>query len=507
MKLMNSLVGPSHKARSTAIAVGAAILLVATVAMPASANRDGFLTSNEPYITIADGLPSGASATAIISVGDEIGDFMFEGIPDGVGIRPGPDKHSMDVYVAHEQTLVPFRNERDFQSASVSKLTMSTKAGPGQGSISAASVAIGPEEGFQRFCSASMAGPDEGLDGYVFFTGEESSEFFEGEQLGFAVVLDTDSGEFTAVPGMGRLNHENTVVIPGGWDELAMLTTDDTFSAATSQLYMYTAADQDAIFADEGELWALRITGVDGVTLADPTDAFNGANDYLDLDVGESFQGEFIPVPQNVARGDQVALEDWSNDNNVMQFIRLEDVAADKNDPLTVYIADTGGSRVEPDPDTGRMGRPDDAIGLADNGRIFKMVMNGDDPRIVDSLTILADGDVDPASPVYVPMRAPDNIDTSKKSLMVQEDASEAKIWQLRIRQGDWRVVATVNDPGGESSGVVDASEWLGGGRWLVTVQAHSTFIDQELDDDDDGEVVTVKREDGQLLLMTIPGS
>lgn len=484
------------------VALGAAMLLMATVTSPVDAKGKDFLTTKDAYISIADGLPRGAKATPIISVGEELGDFMFEGIPDGVGIRPGPSKHTMDVYVAHEQTLVPFRDERDFQSASVSKLTMSTKGGPSQGSISDASVAIGPEAGFQRFCSASMAGPDEGLDGYVFFTGEETSEVFEDEQRGFAVVLDTDSGEFTAVPGMGRLNHENTVVIPGDWDELAMLTTDDTFTAATSQLYLYTADDQDDIFDDEGSLWALRITGVDGQPLADPADPFNDANDYLDLDVGESFQGEFIAVPRDVALGDQTVLENWSNDNNVMQFIRLEDVAADKNDPLTVYIADTGGSRVQPDPQTGRMWRPSNGISLADNGRIFKMIMNEDDPRIVDSLTILADGDVEPNSPAYVPFRAPDNIDTSKKSLMVQEDASEAKIWQLRIRQGEWRVVATVNDPGGESSGIVDASEWLGGGRWLVTVQAHSTFVDEELDGD-----ITVKREDGQLLILEIPGS
>jgi len=484
------------------IALAAAMLMMASVASPVGAARDGFLTDDEPYITVADGLPAAAEATAIISVGEEIGDFMFEGIPDGVGIRPGPDPHTMDVYIAHEQTIIPFRNSRDFQASSVSQLTLSTKSGPGQLSISDASVPLGPEAGFQRFCSANIAGPAEGLDDYVFFTGEETSDSLDGVQRGFAVVLNTDTGDYTAVPGLGRLNHENTVIIPGGWDGLAMVTTDDTFAAGTSQLYMYTADDQDALFADEGELWALRITGVDGQALADAADPFNGANDYLDLDVGESFQGEFIPVPRDVAVGDQTALEDWSNANNVMQFIRLEDVAVDKHDPLTVYIADTGGTRIQPDPATGRMWRPSNGISLADNGRIFKMVMNPDDPRYVDSLTIMADGDVDPSSSVYVPFRSPDNIDTSKNSLMVQEDASDAAIWQHRFSNDDWRVVATVNDPDGESSGIVDASDWLGGGRWLLVVQAHGTNVDEVMDGD-----ITVKREDGQLLMLRIPGS
>jgi hypothetical protein len=489
--------------RKSLIALGAAILMLASAAAPVGADRDGYLTSDDPYITLADGLPAGANATAIISVGETVGDFLFEGIPDGVGIRPGTEPHTIDVYVAHEQTIIPFFNSRDFQASSISMFTLSTKAGPGYVSINDASVPLGPEAGFQRFCSASMAGPAEGLDDYVFLTGEETSDTLDGVQRGFAVVLNTDTGEYTAVPGLGRLNHENTVIVPGGWGELAMLTTDDTFSAGTSQLYLYTVADQDGLFADEGALWALRITGVDGQPLADPADPFNGANDYLDLDVGESFQGEFIEVPRNVALGDQTMLEDWSNANNVMQFIRLEDVAADKNDPLTVYIADTGGTRIQPDPVTGRMWRPSGVDGLADNGRIFKMEMNADDPRIVDSLTILADGDVEETSPVYVPMTSPDNIDTSKKSLMVQEDADEAAIWQYRIRQGDWRVVATVNDPDGESSGIVDASPWLGGGRWLLTVQAHGTNVAETVDEDG----VLVKREDGQLLLLTVPGS
>jgi len=104
-------------------------------------------------------------------------------------------------------------------------------------------VALGPEEGFLRFCSASMATPKEGMDSYVFFTGEETSHTVNGVQRGFAVALDTDTGEHTAVPGTGRLNHENTVLVPGRWDQLAMLTTDDTFSAGTSQLYMYLADD------------------------------------------------------------------------------------------------------------------------------------------------------------------------------------------------------------------------------------------------------------------------
>ena len=50
---------------------------------------------------------------------------------------------------------------------------ISTKGGQHAGGILDASVAVDAEDGFQRFCSASIAGPEVGLDDHVFFTGEE----------------------------------------------------------------------------------------------------------------------------------------------------------------------------------------------------------------------------------------------------------------------------------------------------------------------------------------------
>ena len=52
------------------------------------------------------------------------------------------------------------------------------------------------------------------------------------------------NGKTKPIYGMGRLNHENSVAIPG-FDELVVLSGDDTFQTnppASSQLYMYTAA-------------------------------------------------------------------------------------------------------------------------------------------------------------------------------------------------------------------------------------------------------------------------
>jgi len=492
----------------------ALVALALLIAVPGGALADDPVV---PLITLDPGVPTGSMVKAIINSGETLDGFLFEGIPDGIGLAPGPREGTVDVYVNHEQSTVSFRNTADFQDASVSKLTLDTTTA----AVLDASVAIGPEAGYIRFCSAFMAGPDEGFSRYTFFTGEESSDVIDipagapygpdpalvpQRQAGYAVVLDAETGAFTQVAGMGRHNHENTVVVPGGWNQIAMLSGDDTFSAPSSQMYLYLANHEDHIWQDKGSLWAFRVTRTDDGPV-DPADPFNGANDYLDLQPGDDWQGQFIRVPKKIARGEtglppQDALEQWSNENNVFQFIRLEDIAYNRHNPREVYAADTGASRVVPDPDTGRMTRGlSGTTGQADNGRIFKFVFNANNPRKVDSFSVFADGDA-PGAPEFVAFTSPDNLDTSANSLMVQEDTDNAKIWWYNFASGDWSVVATVNDPDGESSGIVDASAYFGDGAWILDVQGHGTFVDQEQRDG-----VLFKRESGQLLLMTIPGS
>ena len=50
-------------------------------------------------------------------------------------------------------------------------------------------------------------------------------------------------------------------------------------------------------------------------------------------------------------------------------------------------------------------------------------------PAAAEAFSVLAQGD-NPAAGAYVPFRSPDNLDTSRKSLMVQEDTGSARIWQ-----------------------------------------------------------------------------
>lgn len=516
--------------RPAALMAAMAVLL----AMPASAlGWDTPPPTPEPsYITLEVGVTG--SVTPIINSGQPYHGVTFEGIPDGIGIAPRVGALA-DVYVTHEQSRVPFRPtgrptlERDYVDSSVTRWTID----PASGAIIDAGVAIPDSAGFIRFCSAFMAGPAEGFSTYTFFANEESDDdlavpanatygpdpaLAPKREAGYTVALDTTSGVFRPLSRMGRHNHENAVVVPGDWNKVAILSGDDTFAAPSSQLYLFTANNEEAVRNDHGQLWAFQVTGTAGGPLADSYDPFNGANDYGDISVGETFSGRFIHVPTDIARGltgvaPQKALEDWSNANNVFQFIRVEDIAYDRNDPTVVYFADTGERRATPDAATGRLRRGPNLNadetqfrGPYPNGRIFRMDLNERDPRVVDSLSIVLDADLGGYNNTAV-MHQPDNLDTSETTLMVQEDSSQApnsRIWRYDLATGAWSVVAHVNDPDWESSGIVDASEWFGVDTWMLDVQAHNAFVRSETEL---GGTVLVKQEKGQLLLMEIEGT
>jgi hypothetical protein len=116
---------------------------------------------------------------------------------------------------------------------------------------------------------------------------------------------------------------------------------------------------------------------------------------------------------------------------------------------------------------------------------------------------------------------------------MIQEDPGShnqfnpgagpaARIWRYDLDSGALTVVAEVDqsaDPAAkegtwESSGIVDASAVFGPGAWLVTVQAHTIFVESEtrtvIDTSRTPPVTATllfKREGGQLLLFKVPGS
>jgi hypothetical protein len=493
-------------------------------ALPTSAlGAHGHPNPALPYVVLQ---PAAAGGTVIplINSGQTFDGTMFEGIPDGIGVVPISETE-VDLYVTFEQSHVPFLGFADFEDSSIQRARLDLD----ERQLTELEEVLPPSAGFIRFCTAFMAGPEHGFSQYTFFANEESNDIIDVpagapygadpavapyRQAGYSVYLNTSTGAYGQISRMGRHNHENTVFVPGGWKQMASLSTDDTFNAPSSQLYLHTANDEKQIFTDKGQLWAFQVTATDEGAV-DPFDAFNDANDFLEINPGDAWSGRFIHVPTDVARGltgepPQTALENWSNANNVFQFVRLEDVAYDPDDPRTVYIADTGTDRLVESETTGRLFRGPSGTGVANPGRIFKFVLNEKDPRIVDEFSILLEAS-------SIGMRNPDNLDVGHSSIMVQEDASSAKIWRYDKASPAWTHVASVTHPvspaAGESSGIVDMSAWLGDGWWALDVQSH---VNAEVNPEILTYTVPItgqellyqqRREDGQLLLMLIPGS
>jgi hypothetical protein len=503
-------------------ALAVLVMLLALVVITGSAgagdNDAGFKTSQAAMLTP---LVPGSSVTPIITVGETVRDYRFEAIPDGISLDPN-GQGTVDVYVNHETSTVPFQGTSDFDNAQVSRLRLNQhSAGVLRGDFT-----ITSSENFQRFCSNYLATAKEGFERSIFFTNEETSDFVNrtgqafppgpgAEQAGVVVATDVRSGEHKVIYGMGRHNHENDVAIPG-YGHPVVLSGDDTFTSNPpgSQLYSYIADSASSLWNDGGDLY--------GFVSDDPA-----VNDYYDFPVNStmSVSGHFVKIDKTVARGDQTALENASDAANVFQFVRLEDIAYDKRPGMqnVVYVADTG------------RGSTSTSQGFAStNGRVWKFVFDPNDPTKVLSLSIFIEGDDNPmATPTEI--HQPDNLETTPKGLYITEDpasgqqfpvgstdprATTARLWQHSLATGLNTPVAAVDQaadegptdvdttatPGAlgswESSGVIDASTFFGPGAFLIDVQAHTLWIEQA-----PGPGFTYKREGGQLLLLRIPGA
>jgi hypothetical protein len=531
------------------LAVATAVVLLSTLsgaalAAPGGQGKAGFRTSIQAMVKLGANAPAGTLIDPLVTVGDEIDDgFVFDSLPDGISLlRHG--KGTVELFVNHETSLVPFPVPPtvpvpldDFTNSHVDRLVVNQHSA----GVVAAEDAIPSSANYQRFCSNFLAGPEQGFDRQILFTNEEATDFVYRtglawpinepadprvpEQAGVVVALDIETGEYRTIYGMGRHNHENSVAIPG-YSQLVVLSGDDTFSPPSSQLYSYVADDTDDLWNDDGTLYAFRS--------ADPL-----TNDYGDLTAGETVAGTFIAVPEAVAKGDQSGLETWSNENNVFQFIRVEDIAYDRNDPQVVYFADTGEPRASTatSAGAGRLTRAGSTFqGPFPNGRIFKMVLDEADPLVVDELSVLIDADAGGyGNPAVI--HQPDNIETTANSLLIQEDPGGhnqfqlsdptgvgARVWRYDLDTGALQAVLEVDqsldgaDPtydvgggiarrgGWESSGIIDASSIWGAGWFLLDVQAGSLVLESTAGTLG-GTAVLFEREGGQLLRVKIPGS
>ena len=430
-----------HRTRRGLLAAAAVLALGASMPLAAgAAPQMGFKTLQAPMVVPGSGAPLGTEIKPLITVGDTIGGYRFEAIPDGISVFQS-GKNEGTVLVNHETSTVPFgyavpptitNSFNDFDNAQVSSLVVRKGGG-----ILSAEMVVPTGDGYHRFCSNYLATEDGFEDRSLLFTNEEGIDWVldpvngsglgwtnasslvgddGAREIGVVVAYDPETGDSQPIWGMGRHNHENSVAIPG-FGEVVLLSGDDSFNqvAAQSQLYAYIADDADAVWDDEGDLWAF---------VADDPDI----NDYYDFrpdgtlsDGGtDPISGHFVVVPKGIATGraggedllaaevpaeldgpypappsdgtwqrgpgitsgagidgPQWILENWGDTQAtpVFQFLRIEDIAYDKRPGLSnvVYLVDSG---------RGTTGAS--AAGKSTNGRVWKMVLDPEDPTVVD---------------------------------------------------------------------------------------------------------------------------
>jgi secreted PhoX family phosphatase len=540
-----------------------ASLSIGATPVIAKSDQPGFKTSRPSMLTT---VPAGASAVPLVTVGDALpGGGTWASIPDGISIDPHGNGR-VNLYVNHETSTVPFPiagsaaawnptasgngTQNDFTNAQVSMISLHQQSL----GVTSWKTVIPSSANYLRFCSNFLAGPEQSFSRQLLFTNEETNDIVSRtgtaypvspvseppyEQGGVSIAVDVQTGQFRPIYGMGRLNHENEVAIPG-YGHPVVMTGDDTFTSNPpgSQVYMYSAASSNAVWNDEGVLYGFKSTTP-------------GFRNYYDFGAGSAatITGTFVAMDPAAAHGTQGALENDSDAKDVFQFIRIEDIAYDRTNSNVVYLADTGRGSASPGL------KSDGSAGHAStNGRIWRMELDPANPLNVLSLRILVDGDtVGFKNPTAI--HQPDNLETTANGhLMVTEDPSSsnqwapsdpdpnkttAQVWMVDTATAVKSVVARVNqaedgqstDVDGfangnygawEATGIVDASSVAGPGTFFVNVQAHTLWLAKQASGDTatwtssttpfqpgaDGQTDWMyKLESGQLLLLTIPGA
>ena len=351
---------------------------------------------------------------------------------------------------------------------------------------------------FGRFCSSSLSFREAGFDRPIYLTGEESggAGTFDGKGgLGVAIF---DKQVHTLVK-MGRYAWENTLARPDAGEWTVIMGMEDGPASLVNQLYMYVGKKDRSNGAS-----VLSRNGLDTGKLYTFVSNTPGQVSELTLTSG-SITGTWVELPDQT-NVDETTLEAQTDAVGAFTFVRIEDGAWRKTDKNKFYFVTTGSGPV-----------------TAGNvlGRGYQLDFDKNNILGTTTLSVIYNGDTVAAAGGDIGF-APDNIETSKDYLMVQEDGTSQSRpeYAKRARDGSiWRHdlknilspkrIVELNPPGAvvtapatvppvvgpgvwETSGIIETSDFFGRDSWLFVVQAHSPS----------GRPAANTVEDGQLLLM-----
>jgi hypothetical protein len=458
------------------ILVSAAVL--ACIAGTVSAQVTGPSSSQSPYL-----LPTipGVTTTSIFTVGDTIGGYRMVGIPDGLGAFRAEDgkitvlmNHELGgtagAVRAHGQTGafvsrwelgsdLSVLSGRDHNTSSADAYEYQAGAWT---NTPAPVNGVSPQR-WNRFCSADLPAPSAfkfgnlGTDARIFMNGEEAGN--EGRAYAH-IVTGAATNQTWQLPHLGKFSWENSVASPFGQAKTVVMGLDDS---SPGQNYLYignkqsTGNDIEKAGLTNGSLYGIRVAGIPTEPRATPA---NGRFDLVDFGDVSNTTGSTLQTNSNAA--------------GVTNFLRPEDGAWDtragKQNDFYFVTTDrydtvgTGGNQVG----RSRLYRMsfDDITNPTAGGTVTELLSTANGPQMMDNLCIDKFG-----------------------RIIIQEDIGGqdalGKIWLYDIDSGGLIQVAQHDParftPGAagfltrdeEASGIIDASDLLGDGHYLLDVQAH----------------------------------
>jgi hypothetical protein len=464
------------------------------VSAPAWAQFIGPSTSVMPYL-----LPSNpsVSTTSVLTVNDpvqpSVGGYKMVGIPDGLGafVAENQSGGAFTLMMNHELGgSSGFVRAHGSTGAFVSRwtlnpdLTVTTgrdhNTSPSDVYTWNGSQYVQGTTAFNRFCSADLPAPGAfqynglGTSARILMNGEETG----AEGRAFAHVVSGGAVNTSwQLPALGRYSWENAVPSPYGQAKTVVMGLDDSNGG---QVYAYvgnktnSGTDVERAGLTNGQKYGIRVPGM--------TDESTG---FL---IAPNTPFELAPLG-DVTNLNGAALEAASDAAQVTGWLRPEDGAWDprpghEND---FYFVNTSALTQ----DGGR-------------SRLYRLSFQDiTQPELGGTITALLDG-----------TEGGEMLDNlcidSHGRVLIQEDPGNAsrlsKVWLYDIDSGNLAELAEHNSDfflsgapnyltqNEESSGIIDAKDFLGDGWFLLDVQAHYSL---------GGELV----EGGQLLTMYVDPS
>lgn len=345
-------------------------------------------------------------------------DFVYGSMADGNGILKSPNGFTLINNIEADYSIARITFDKDMMPLSGEYIVNATATNK------------------TAQCSGSMITPTDQGFGPIYLSGGEWGGSPKGVFATDPWKDPSDASSAERLESFGEWSTENAVVIskhayPN--KTVAFIGDDDSNNYVPSgQLGMYVGKRGDLY---GGKLYSLKVT--------DPSVTYEA-----DMQEGVSYPAEFVELEKRQL--DELDAE--AKAKGVMGFSRLEDIdwrRGSKANNHEIYFCVTG--RKKPD-----------LIGKGTvYGRVYKVVLNEDDPTGPATITCLLDGDkTDGKAKTF---QSPDNIVVTENYAYIQEDPNGyfdspdkthfARLYQYNLNSGELKTVLECDQAAAEAQG------------------------------------------------------